>query len=186
MGNYFKAFGILVFVICPVLMAALWQGLHSFLFAWVLNFMLMTGTLFITRTFKPRLASSYYDPKRWEARGKIYKWLGVHQFRKLLVWTGWERLNKGSGPVKKRLDALEHLEYSTRQSEFGHSIIFVIVFTFSLFVASSYGIRHSLWLFSLNLFLNIYPIGVQRYNRPRLQQAIKNLSLATRQKLLPR
>jgi hypothetical protein len=155
-----------------VVAVALWQGLHSFIFAWVLNFMLMVGVLYITETFKPSLISTYYNSKKWEAEGKIYKWFWVDEFRKILVWVGWEKLNKASNPVNKNLDTLLQLEYRTRQSEIGHLIIFVIVLIFNLVVVFKYGIIQSLWLFFLNKVLNVYPIIVQRYNRPRLQNII--------------
>ena len=165
----------IVFVIAIGISAAVafWQGLHSFVFAWILNFMLMTVVLHFTQTFKPRLNSAYYKPKKWEAGGKIYKWIGVHGFRKLLVWIGWEKLNKSSKPVKKSLAALQTLEDGTRQSEFGHLIIFVIVLAVACLVGAHYGFRQSLWLHGLNILLNIYPIAVQRYNRPRLERAIQ-------------
>ncbi len=161
-----------MFVAGTVVAVALWKGLYSFLFAWVLNFMLMMGVLFITQTFKPRLKSPYYNSKKWENEGKIYKRFGVDEFRKVLVWVGWEKLNKPSNPVKKDLDALKHLEYSTRQSEFGHLIIFFIVLIFTFIVAIKYGIKQSLWLLFLNIILNVYPIGIQRHNRPRLRKII--------------
>src|SRR3546814_6008225 len=175
MSNGIKVCFVLLFVVCSVAAVALWQGLHSLLFAWVLNFMLMMGVLYITQTFKLRLASTYYNSKKWEAEGKIYRWFGVHGFRKILVWVGWEKLNKASNPVKQNLDALKHLEYSTRQSEFGHLVIFFIVLAITLFVGLYYGFRQSVWLFILNVVLNVYPIGVQRYNRPRLQKAIHRI-----------
>jgi hypothetical protein len=172
MSKYLSVCIVLLFVVFAVVAVALWQGLHSFLFAWVLNFMLMTGVLYITQTFKPKLMSTYYDPQKWETEGTIYKWLGIHAFRKALVWVGWEKINKASNPVNKNLNALKQLEYRTRQSEFGHSIIFFIVLVFALVVASKYGIRQSLWLLLLNIILNVYPIGIQRYNRPRLRNII--------------
>jgi hypothetical protein len=85
---------------------------------------------------------------------------------------GWEKLNKKDNPVARNLKALNHLEYRTRQSEFGHLIIFFIVLGFNIFVAVRYGILASIWLFILNILLNLYPIFLQRYNRPRLQRAI--------------
>ena len=150
----------------------LWKGLSSFLFAWILNFMLMITVLFCTQLTKPRLASTYYNSKKWEMEGKIYEWIGVNLFRKLLVWMGWEKLNKKTNPVKKKPSALIHLEYSTRQSEFGHLVIFFIVSSFTIYVAIRFGITKSLWLLSLNVILNIYPIILQRYNRPRIHKLI--------------
>jgi hypothetical protein len=175
MSKYLKVFLVSVLVVSGIVLVALWKGLDSFVFAWILNFLLMIGVLFITQTLKPGLGSAWYQLKEWEAGGKIYKWLGVNGFRKVLVWVGWEKLNKESNPVKKSPDALKHLEYSTRQSEFGHLLILIIVFIFMLVVAINYGIGDSLWLLILNIILNAYPIAVQRYNRPRLQKAINRM-----------
>jgi hypothetical protein len=162
----------LFFVVIPVVLVAIWRGLDSFVFAWVLNLMLMMGMLYITQTFKPRLLSNYYDSKKWEGEGAIYKWFGVNAFRKIMVWIGWEKLNKASNPVKKNLDVIKQLEFRTRKSEFEHGIIFFIVLIFNMFVALKYGILQSLWLFLLNIILNVYPVLVQRYNRPRLRHII--------------
>ncbi|MEB2781774.1 hypothetical protein U3A58_15355 [Algoriphagus sp. C2-6-M1] len=172
MNKYLRVCFVLVFVVITVAAVALWQGLHSVLFAWVLNFMLMFGVLYITETFKPSLISTYYNSKKWEAEGRFYKLFWVDEFRKILVWVGWEKLNKASNPVNKNLDTLKQLEYRTRQSEVGHLIIFFIVLIFNFVVVFKYGIIQSLWLLFLNIVLNVYPIGVQRYNRPRLQKII--------------
>lgn len=173
MSKYVSAAGVFMIAIGISLAVAYWQGPHSFVFAWTLNFMLMMAVLHFTQTFKPRLNAAYFRPQDWEAGGKIYKWIGVHGFRKLLVWVGWEKLNKASNPVKKSLEALKQLEHGTRQSEFGHLIIFFIVLPIALFVGAYYGFRQSLWLHLLNILLNLYPMAVQRYNRPRLQRAIR-------------
>lgn len=150
-------------------------GMQGFAFAWALNFILMTGVLTFTETLKSPLNSSYYHEKGWEQSGKIYEHLGINFFRKLLVGIGWEKLNKKSNPVAKHTDALIHLHYRTKQSEFGHLIIFFIVLGFTIFVAYKFGPLKSLWLLGLNVLLNLYPIFLQRYNRPRLERAI-NLS----------
>ncbi len=130
----------------------------------------MMGVAYITQTFNLQLTSTYYHSKEWEDEGRIYKCFGVQGFRKMLVWIGWEKLNKASNPVKKSLDALKNLEYNTRQSEFGHLIIFLLVLALTVFVGFYYGFKQTLWLLLLNILLNAYPIGVQRYNRPRLQK----------------
>lgn len=173
MNKYVSVVGVFMIAVGISLGVAYWQGLHTFVFAWVLNFMLMMGVLHFTQTFKPKLSSTYYNSKRWEAEGMVYQWFGVHGFRKILVWIGWEKLNKASKPVKKDLDALKQLEHGTRQSEFGHVIIFFIVLAVAIFVGVHHGFRESIWLHLLNIVLNAYPIAVQRYNRPRLQRAIR-------------
>jgi len=178
MKKYLGTVMVAIIAIGISLGVAYWQGLDSFVFAWILNFMLMMAVLSFTQTFRPRLTGAYFQPKSWESEGKVYEWTGLHGFRKLLVWVGWEKLNKAANPVKKNLEALKHLEYNTRQSEFGHLIIFFIVLAVALFVGAHQGFRHSLWLHLLNILLNLYPIAVQRYNRPRLQKAIRRMNPA--------
>lgn len=132
----------------------------------------MMAALSYTETLKGDLNSSYYYGRKWERKGKIYEKFGINFFRRMLVWIGWEKLNKKANPVRKDIAALQHLYNQTKKSELGHLIILVIVFGFNLFVAFKYGIKSSLWLLALNILLNLYPIFLQRYNRPRIRRAI--------------
>ena len=93
---------------------AIWRGSDSLLFAWVLNFMLMVCLMAFTKTVQPKLTSNYFNLKKWERGGNIYNFFGVNIFRKLLVWVGWEKLNKKDYPVKNSRQALKKLEYATR------------------------------------------------------------------------
>lgn len=149
--------------------------MDGFAFAWALNFLLMICGLAFTEALKSQLISSYYSEKGWERSGKMYEHLGINFFRKILVWTGWERLNKKSNPIEKNTNALMNLHYQTKKSELGHLIILFIVLGFNVFVAFKFGVLKSLWLLILNVLLNLYPILLQRYNRPRIERAI-NLS----------
>jgi hypothetical protein len=168
---------IFIAVITILLVYALvhYIGMQGFLFAWTLNYLLMSCVFAFTETLKSELASSYYIEKPWEQRGKIYESFGINFFRKLLVWIGWEKLNKKANPIEKNTKALMHLHYKTKQSELGHIIILIIVLGFNIYVAFKFGVLQSLWLLILNILLNFYPILLQRYNRPRLERAI-NLS----------
>ena len=146
--------------------------IQSFSFAWVLNFMLMACVLTFTETLKSPLTSTYFNQKKWERGGDLYESLGINFYRKLLVWTGWERLNKKSNPIEKNTKALLHLHYRTKQSELGHLIIFFIVLGFNILVTLKFGFIKSLWLLVLNILLNLYPMLLQRYNRPRIERAL--------------
>lgn len=150
-------------------------GMQGFSFAFSLNFMLMACVLTFTETLKSHLTSPYFNEKAWEQGGKIYKSLGINFYRKLLVGIGWERLNKKSKPVKKKTKTLIHLHYRTKQDELGHIIILIIVLGFNIYVAYKFGVLKSLWLLVLNIILNLFPVFLQRYNRPRIERAI-NLS----------
>ena len=147
----------------------------GFSFAWALNFLLMLCVFAFTEALKSELISPYYNEKEWEQRGKIYEHFGINAFRKLLVWTGWEKLNKKANPVEKDTKALTNLYYQTKKAELGHAIILLIVLGFNVFVAFKFGVLKSMWLLILNVLLNLYPIFLQRYNRPRIARAI-NLS----------
>lgn len=172
MGKYLKLGIVLLLVFSVVAFVFLRQGPQSFVFAWVLNFALMMAVFYYTENFKPLLTSAYYNAKSWEAGGAVYKWLGVNIFRKILVLIGWEKVIRAASPVKKNLEAIKHLEYGTRKAEFGHIVIFFVVLAMNFFVVFNYGFAKSVPLLSLNIIFNVYPIILQRYNRPRLQRAI--------------
>ena len=165
-----------VFALC-VAVPATWaavvlKGVGSFLFAWVFNLILMMVVLAINDAVQPRFKGRYFASRQWEKDGKFYEPFGVHVFRKILVWIGWEKLHKTANPVTKRADALRHLEYATRQSEFGHALILLVTSGVALAVAYRYGFSGSVWLLALNMPLHIYPIMLQRFNRPRYQKIL--------------
>jgi hypothetical protein len=96
--KYFSDAFTIAFCVAVTCVAALWLGLHSFLFAWAFNIMLMAISRAIMEALKPRLQSSFYHSKPWERKGSIYKWVGVNLFRKGLVLVGWEKQTKASFP----------------------------------------------------------------------------------------
>lgn len=145
--------------------------LDGFQFAWTLNFLLMMAVVLFVDALNSPFTSSFYDQKSWEQRGKIYEVLGVNIFRKVLVAVGWEKLTRKANPIEKSTKSLENLYHQTKKSELGHIIIFLIVLGFNIYVAFEYGFLKSLWLLVLNVLLNLYPIFLQRYNRPRIQRA---------------
>ncbi|AOM78380.1 hypothetical protein [Pedobacter steynii] len=149
--------------------------MDGFSFAWILNFLLMLFVVIFTGALKSPLSSSYYNEKRWEQKGQVYERLGINFFRKLLVWIGWEKVIRKSNPVEKNTKALMNLHYTTKKSELDHVIILFIVLGFNVFVAFKFGFLKSLSLLILNVLLNLYPIFLQRYNRPRIERAL-NLS----------
>lgn len=176
--NMRKYFGLIIILITCILIicaVAIWKGLDSFVFAWILNFMLMMSLLSLTQTLKFKFTSKYYKIKEWEKDGELYHFLGINIFRKILVFIGWEKINKKANPVTKSLNSLLLLEYGTKQSEFGHLVIFFIVMGINIFVAIKFGFFQSIWLLILNVLLNFYPIILQRFNRPRFKKTIDSI-----------
>lgn len=151
---------------------AYYISITSFAFAMALNFLLMASLLSLTETLKSEYNSSYFDVRLWENKGKIYESFGINYYRKILVLIGWEKMNKKSKAVEKDTNSLVKLHCHTKQDELNHLIILVIVLGFNVFVAIKYGILKSLWLLILNILLNLYPIFLQRFNRPRIARII--------------
>lgn len=132
---------------------------------------MLTVSTFTTVLKKP-FTASYYNQKSWEQGGKIYERLGINFFRKLLVWTGWEKVIRKSFPIEKNTKALAGLYVQTKKSELDHLVILLIVVSFNLFVAFKFEPVKSLWLLMLNIILNLYPIFLQRYNRPKIERIL--------------
>lgn len=153
------------------------SGYTGFSFAWIINFVLMAWFTYIDSQFDWKYNSSYFDAKAFEKRGAIYTLFGVHYFRKLLVLTGWEKISRKNILISHKKSALIEVEAKSRSSEAGHGIIFVIVALVTVVVSDNF--RDALWLILLNLLLNVYPIFVQRYNRPRYRRLIQKLNLRT-------
>jgi hypothetical protein len=158
--------GIASFILIPFI------SMDSLAYSFTLNFLLMIWMSIVQTLLRPELKLSYFNCHPIEDEGKIYKYLGVHFFRKLLVLSGWERSRKKETPIRKSLISLEYYEYRTRTSEFGHVIIAIIISMIIVYVSMAYSFMETIWLIFLNIFMNIYPIIVQRYNRPRVRRVI--------------
>ncbi|MDX1753223.1 MAG: hypothetical protein R3259_08565 [Salinimicrobium sediminis] len=148
-------------------------GTTGFVFAWVLNFVLMTWYTYIDATFNWKYESAYFDSLKFEKEGAVYKYLGVNFYRKLLVWTGWEKLRIKENKMRYSRSSLEHAEFKSRSSEAGHTVIFMIVGFVTFIIADSF--KEARWLIILNLLLNAYPVFVQRYNRPRYRRLLHKM-----------
>lgn len=145
----------------------------GFAFAWVLNFVLMAWYTYMDSLFDWKYDYSYFDEVSFEKGGSVYKYFGVHFYRKLLVWTGWEKISRKDNKITTRRKSVQLAEYKSRSSEAGHSVIFVIVGLITILVANT--LREALWLIILNLLLNVFPIFVQRFNRPRYRRLLQKM-----------
>jgi hypothetical protein len=175
MKKHLTLTSIIIAAIVSVFALTHFMKMDSFAYAWALNFLLMMWVSAFVEVLKSPLASTYYHEKEWEQKGRIYELIGINYFRKLLVLIGWEKVIRKSNPIEKSTTTLVNLHHQTKKSEFGHLIIWYIVLCFTVVVAFQFGVLKSIWLLILNILLNLYPVLLQRYNRPRIQRAI-NLS----------
>ena len=164
-------YGLVLFIEFP------FTSMGSLSYSITLNFLMMIWISIVESLLKPALKSSHFNSYPIEREGKVYKYLGVNFYRKLLLLSGWEKIRKKETPISRSLDLLLYYEYKTRASEFGHGIIAILVGFITLYVCVAYSFKEALWLIFLNILMNIYPIIVQRYNRPRVQRVIRKLEL---------
>lgn len=148
-------------------------GFTGFSFAWVFNFILMIWYTYLDSLFNWKLKSKYFETKSFEKGGSIYEYSGVNYYRKLLVLVGWEKISRKNNKILNDRKSLELAEYGSKSSETGHSVIFLIVLVVTFLVANS--LRQAFWLILINLLLNLYPVFVQRYNRPRYQRILQKM-----------
>lgn len=156
--------------VCRLLLR--FMPITSFAFSWQLNFCLMIWFTIVETYLPLPLNSTYFAARPFEKGGRIYIFLGVSAFRRLLRLVGWEKVTQKNFPIEKTQTALQQCERSTRVSELGHLVIGLIVLGVAAYVCVTYSFMASIWLLSLNLLFNLYPILLQRYNRPRYRRAI--------------
>lgn len=100
--------------------------IESFVFAWMLNFLLMGCISAFTEVKKATHSSAYFEDKKWEKGGKIYKYFGIDLFRKFFVLIGWEKIRKAESPIRKNTKDLVYAHYKTKRNELNHAVIFLL------------------------------------------------------------
>lgn len=125
--------------------------------------------------------SLYFKPKKIEYfRDKtIYDLIGIKLYKKYLPTTGdimrqKRKITQIRMSDSGKIHALYTYERKTRNYEWRHilgTIVFVI-----LIVMTEKNLTIFDWIFLtlLNLYVNIYPIFLQRYNRIRILNVLKN------------
>ena len=110
------------------------------------------------------LSADYYKIKNPRTINSWYKILGVEYFRIFLLSTFYRKKDN-----KKYFNGTKSgillFEYNTRQSEFGHLIALILVFSLSLIVLWNGHKDIFIWMQPLNIILNFYPILLQRKHR---------------------
>jgi len=137
------------------------------------NFLFMAVfTLFFDSLLKPSFTSGYFDSRRFERDGAIYQWFGVKYYVYLLRLIGWERMQRRDRPINTDLNSLRKYETTTRGAEAAHLLGAVCVIALTIWAAWTYSLGHIHWLVLSNVLLNVYPVLLQRYNRPRVSRLI--------------
>jgi hypothetical protein len=142
-------------------------------FAALVVWLPMTWLGTASRIRAPRLPEAYHRLRPFEREGRIYGWLGVRLFKRLLRrgpaswWNPELRL-----PAEPTAERLAHLDQRMRDAEASHALLFVL----TLAVAAHAAVRGwwpaAGWTLVFDVLVNGYPVMLQRYNRALLEARI--------------
>ncbi|MGB6268197.1 MAG: hypothetical protein WBF67_04230 [Olleya sp.] len=145
----------------------------SSVFAFELHFLLMAWYAITIPVLKLDYDSQYYNSKSFEKKGRLYVYFGVNLFRDFLKKIGWNKISdKSNGVVIKDLDRLKKREKHTREAELAHLLLFIHFIIIIFYLLPNYNM---FWMFLLNIIFHVYPVFLQRFNRPRYLKLISIL-----------
>jgi glycosyl-4,4'-diaponeurosporenoate acyltransferase len=123
---------------------------------------------------------SYFEPNRLELWGErsIYELLGVRFFKRYLLPTellvnrlrGGTTMQGGQDVLKVQL---KRLEWETKRNEVIHLLALLLITCVLLVKSPQLFAMQVLLIFAINLYVNVYPIFVQRYNRLRIVRLLR-------------
>lgn len=121
----------------------------------------------------------YFEPQKLEQwRGRsVYELVGVRFFKRYLLPTellvARLRGKKAMQPGKGALNAeLERLEWETKRNEVIHLLALLLIAGILVVKSPQLSLGQAVFLVAVNLYVNVYPIFVQRYNRFRIMRLL--------------
>jgi hypothetical protein len=170
-------YAIATFLVCGAVVLSIWLieliPVNHFGYAISMNFLFMAiYTIIFDKIFSQPFSSKYFKSLSFERKGNIYIWFGIRYYKNLLKTIGWEKIIRNDQSIKNNLASLDNYERWTKGSELIHLFSAITIFGFILFIVLHYSINDILWLFTFNILVNVYPVMLQRYNRPRIIKLI--------------
>jgi hypothetical protein len=157
-------------------------GFRSMSFALLANFVLMDWVAIVSGILGPQarfyLPRDYYEPKRFEKEGRIYRFMGVHYFKRMVAKGPLSVLASINFRGKRaRLDAY-YME--TLWGEAVHGMMFVAISLLAVYGVARSWYDAAVYLMVCNTLINLYPTMLQRYNRFRLTRVIQKRDTRSR------
>ena len=120
--------------------------------------------------------------EQWRGRS-IYEFLGVRFFKRYLLpdglllfrLRGKKAMQGGQGLL---VAELKRLEWETRRNEVIHLLALLLTGCFLVFKSLQLSTVQFLVIVAINLYVNVYPIFVQRYNRLRILRLLGKCTLS--------
>jgi Mn2+/Fe2+ NRAMP family transporter len=171
-GKVFTATLIVAIIIIWVLKN---HGFRSVSFALLANFMLLDWVAVVSMLISEKrrlyLPQKYYRATPFEKRGRIYRYVGVQYFKKLVAKGFLANLASIRFGGKRAL-----IDNYYRETQWGgllHLFMFVIISLLAVYALVQRWYDAILHLMFFNILLNGYPVLLQRYNRFRLTKVIQ-------------
>ena len=115
----------------------------------------------------PRLPASYYTTHPFENGGRLYDYLGVRWYRRLLRRILW---SVNPALLRSQPAARQTMIRATQAPESGHLIIFIVILGITLWPLISGWWDTVAWLLLFNVLHNAYPVLSLRQVRARLNR----------------
>jgi len=149
-------------------------GFRSPLAALLVNWLAMSWIALVGQVIHLSFPSTYHDVRPFERTGQLYERVGIRLFKKLVRRGPLTILSPTLRfPKEKTVSALRNLENEMRKAETGHVLIFVLMLLFVGYALWNGWLDAVGWMLLFNILFNGYPIMLQRYNRIKLQDLIR-------------
>ena len=147
-------------------------GLNWILMAWAISL----GRVLESRSgawngLSVRLPASYYATRPFERHGRVYDYLGVRWYQRLLRPVLW---SVNPALLKSKRGARQTMIRATQDPEAGHLIIFVVIAGITVWALISGWWDTAAWLLLFNVLHNGYPVLSVRQVRARLRIEDRN------------
>jgi hypothetical protein len=140
-------------------------------FALVIVWAPMTALGSVSHVLPVRLPEGFHRLRSFELDGRVYERLGVRAAKRLARRGPISWCNPGLHvPRERDAASLERLEMKMCEAEASHALLFVAGLATAAVLAGLGYSTGAAWVVVFDVFLNGYPLMLQRYNRARLAQ----------------
>jgi SHS2 domain-containing protein len=143
-----------------------------FLRALLANLAVVTWSSFVLPLRGLPPVEGYYRLRAWERSGAVFRWLGVPLFRALVRRGPLSWFNRAL-PAAWRDGDPERIERETRAAEGGHWTAFLVVLALAAWELVRGEPARAVWLATLDVPINLYPVLLQREHRHRLGEMVR-------------
>jgi hypothetical protein len=152
-------------------------GVHSAMFGFLANWLVMAWGAITGQVWEFWLPTGYYQLRTFENKGRVYEYLGIQWFKKL-VRRGPLSIFAPNLHTQRKIPSqskaeLTNLQREMCKTETGHLMIGVMVILMAGYTSIKGWWDAAGWLLLFNIPINVYPVMLQRYNRARLQPLLE-------------